>query len=152
MSPETMLGEHATSSRMRAVMHSGQVLLSTTRPTRKAAAVVPPELDGQICSTGFAILECSDEIVPSYLFHILRTDLLMYEFKRRSSGSSYPALNKDMDLPLVKIPVPPKDIQLEIVSEISAVMERSEKIEMEIESKRKEAKALFELELLDMNP
>jgi restriction endonuclease S subunit len=57
-----------------------------------------------------------------------------------------------MDLPLVKIPVPPKDIQLEIVSEISAVMERSEKIEMEIESKRKEAKALFEIELLDMNP
>lgn len=43
--PERLLGSQATSSRVRRVIKKGNVLVSTTRPTRNAICIVPEELD-----------------------------------------------------------------------------------------------------------
>jgi len=139
MSPEPMMGYEAKSARMRRLMHEGAVLVSTTRPTRKAIAIVPEELDGEICSTGFAVLKCNDKVNSKYLFHVLRTDFMKHQFERFSSGSGYPEINKEKDLPRIKVPCPKSiDTQIEIVKRIEAEVQKAKEIyEQATESWRK---------------
>jgi len=114
-SPEIMLGHQATSSRMRRVMHEGNVLVSSTRPTRNAICVVPDKLDDQICSTGFAVLECKPDVLSRFLFYALRSDVASLQFERLCSGSGYPAINQETDLPQVRVPKPNVETQREIL-------------------------------------
>lgn len=51
----TLLGKDAP-SRARQIIRSGDILVSTTRPNLNAVAIVPSDLDDQICSTGFCLL------------------------------------------------------------------------------------------------
>src|SRR5260370_14978973 len=53
--PQELTGQEAP-SRARKVIHAYDLIVSTCRPTRGAIAVVPEELHGQICSTGFSVL------------------------------------------------------------------------------------------------
>lgn len=46
----------AAPSRARKAIRAGDVLVSTVRPNLNAVAVVPDHLDGEIASTGFAVL------------------------------------------------------------------------------------------------
>ena len=111
-----MYGRDATSSRMRRVMRAGFVLVSTTRPTRRAVAVVPDELNGEICSTGFAVLRCSEDVLPEFLAEFLRTDVARSQFERYCSGSGYPAINQDIDLPRLLVPTPPLGDQRRVLA------------------------------------
>src|SRR5690606_17242697 len=45
---------HEAPSRARKLVRAGDVLVSTVRPERKTVAVVGSELDGAVCTTGFA--------------------------------------------------------------------------------------------------
>ncbi len=47
-----LLGTEAP-SRARKIIRAGDVIVSTTRPNLNAVAVVPQELDNEICSTGY---------------------------------------------------------------------------------------------------
>jgi hypothetical protein len=89
--PQELTGEEAP-SRARMVIRAHQVIVSTVRPTRGAIAVVPPELDNQICSTGFCVLQCREEVSPDYLHFVLRTEATFEQFRKLSTGSSYPAI------------------------------------------------------------
>lgn len=53
--PQELTGEEAP-SRARKVIHAYDIIISSCRPTRGAIAVVPEELHGQICSTGFSVI------------------------------------------------------------------------------------------------
>lgn len=59
--PQQLLGEEAP-SRARKVIREGDIIISTCRPTRGAVAVVPKELDNQICSTGFSVIRAKESI------------------------------------------------------------------------------------------
>jgi len=123
---ESMMGSEAISSRMRKVIHKGEVLVSTTRPTRRAIAIVPDLLDGQVCSTGFAALKCKERVNNEYLFHILRSKITTEQFLKYSTGSGYPELSKDKDLPKIKIPIPDKvETQIEIVNKINSIIKKA---------------------------
>ncbi|GAA4394335.1 hypothetical protein GCM10023187_00010 [Nibrella viscosa] len=54
-------------SRARKLVQAYDIIISTCRPTRKAIAVVPEELHGQICSTGFSVIRANANINPLYL-------------------------------------------------------------------------------------
>jgi restriction endonuclease S subunit len=123
-----MLGKEAKSSRMRQVMHEGQILVSTTRPTRRAIALVPEELDGQVCSTGFAVLQCGDKINNEYLFHVLRTRLITHQFRRLSTGSGYPEISKSEDLLKILVPVPFSKSTQESVQAQEKIADRLRKV------------------------
>lgn len=56
------------SVRARQVVHKNDVIVSTTRPNLNAVAIVPSNLHGEICSTGFCVLRCGSELNPDYLF------------------------------------------------------------------------------------
>ena len=47
-------------SRAKQLLKTGDVLVSMTRPNLNAVALVPPDLDGAIGSTGFHVLRARD--------------------------------------------------------------------------------------------
>jgi hypothetical protein len=103
--PQELVGSEAP-SRARKVIRKGDVLVSTVRPTRGAIAVVPPNLDNQICSTGFTVLKCRDGIDPYFLHFVLRLPSTLEQFRKFSTGSSYPAI---LDNDVLKTLVPSAD-------------------------------------------
>jgi restriction endonuclease S subunit len=132
LNPITLMGKDAKSSRMRRVMYADTVLVSTTRPTRNAIGLVPSELDGQICSTGFAVLKCKKGMDNRFLFHALRSRLVNWELERNCSGSGYPAINQEVDLPRIRVPKPLIDKQLGIVKEVEKLWKSAELKQREI--------------------
>lgn len=149
----TMIGNDAESSRMRRIMYGDTILVSTTRPTRNAIAIVPKELDAQICSTGFAVLKCKEDMNNRFLFHALRTRLVNWEFEKNCSGSGYPAINQEMDLPKIKVPKPLindqlNNEQLNIVRETEKLLVLAEIKEQEARQKKIEVTTYFDNLLL----
>jgi hypothetical protein len=55
------LAVEAAPSRAKQHLKSGDVLVSMTRPNLNAVAIVPPELDGAVGSTGFHVLRAAEQ-------------------------------------------------------------------------------------------
>jgi type I restriction enzyme S subunit len=106
---QELIGEEAP-SRARKVIRTGDIIISTCRPTRGAIAVVPEELDNQICSTGFSVIRANKGVNTQYLHFILRSESTREQFRKWSTGSSYPAI-LDEDVLKTLIPLPSKTLQ-----------------------------------------
>ena len=150
LNPTTMIGKDAESSRIRKVMYAGTILVSTTRPTRNAIGIVPEDLDSQICSTGLAVLRCKPNINGRYLFHALRTYLTRFQLERFCSGSGYPAINQEIDLPKIRIPLPSSlDRQCSIVKEVESILNEAKKRRKKSQGILQEALRQFTQKLLE---
>ncbi|MEM3916509.1 MAG: restriction endonuclease subunit S [Candidatus Nitrosocaldus sp.] len=102
--PKRILGKEAP-SRARRVIHENDIIMSTVRPYLRAFAIVPRELDNQICSTGFAVLSCRSNIVPYFLLNVLFSDKTINQCNRMMMGGQYPALNQSQ-VSEIMIPLP----------------------------------------------
>jgi type I restriction enzyme S subunit len=80
-------------SRARRRVRSGDVILATIRPTLKRIAVIPPDLDSEVCSTGYFVLRPSAEIDHRFLFYSLFTERFMGAMESLQKGASYPAVS-----------------------------------------------------------
>lgn len=78
-------------SRAKQVLKRGDVLVSMTRPNRNAVALVPPELDGAIGSTGFHVLRAKDA-EPGFLFYAVQTNDFVDALCEKVQGALYPAV------------------------------------------------------------
>lgn len=116
INPQELLGEEAP-SRARKVIHEGDIIISTCRPTRGAIAIVPKELDNQICSTGFCVIRAKKGVSNKYLHFILRSAVVKEQFRKFSTGSSYPAILDD-DIRKTVIPLPKTKIQTNIAKKV----------------------------------
>ena len=101
--PQELTGEEAP-SRARKVIQAYDILISSCRPTRGAIAIVPEELHGQICSTGFSVIRAKPTINPFYLHFVLRLASTLEQLRKWSTGSSYPAI-LDEDVLKTRVPV-----------------------------------------------
>lgn len=109
VSPRTSLGKDAP-SRARKLIRSGDIIVATTRPYLNATALVPQELDGQICSTGFCVLRPSDQIRSVVIYTLTRTKWFVEQLSSKMRGSTYPAVS-DQDVLDVVFPCPPIKLQ-----------------------------------------
>jgi type I restriction enzyme S subunit len=109
-----MLGKDAP-SRARRHIQAGDVLFATIRPTLRRIAVVPEELDGQVCSTGYFVFRTKPEVDGRYLFYYLFSDAFMGAMETLQSGASYPAVN-DSQVRQQQISLPPLPEQKRIVA------------------------------------
>lgn len=117
VNPQQLTGEEAP-SRARKVIREGDIIISTCRPTRGAIAIIPKELDNQICSTGFSVIRVDQtKANTQYLHFILRSAVAKEQFRKFSTGSSYPAILDD-DVKKTVIPLPKKDLQEEIAQKV----------------------------------
>ena len=138
-----LLGAQAP-SRARQIVHAGDVLVSTVRPYLRATAIVPRELDGQICSTGFSVLRAKRKSGQGYLYALSRTHWFTDQLMARARGASYPAVT-NRDIWEMQVPLPNDQVAL-------SRCDRAVEAILENRSNRKNAKnridALFNL-LLD---
>jgi len=134
-------------SRARQVVHSGDVIVSTVRPSRGAIAVVPPAMDNFICSTGFAILRPKESTTLEFLHTALRLNTTLEQFDRRSAGSSYPAI-LEKDIKATLIPFPPREVQSEIAVEVMRRRAQAKQLRAEAEQNVRTAKARVEKMIL----
>ena len=65
--PQTLLVDDAP-SRARKEIKADDVLVATVRPNLNGVAIVPPQYDNQIASTGFCVLRSdTEQLDPNYL-------------------------------------------------------------------------------------
>lgn len=113
-------------SRARKVIRANDVIFATTRPYLKSIALVPANLDNQICSTGFCVLRAvSSQVLSSWLFHLCRSDTVLNQVVPRMRGANYPAVT-DKDILDAEIPVPPLDEQRRLVAYLDGLQAKVE--------------------------
>jgi restriction endonuclease S subunit len=96
----------------------GDVLMSTVRPNLKAFALLTEVPDRAVASTGFAVLRAKpDRLLPGFLINMLRDDRSVDQMIGMAGKGAYPSINQT-DVESLQIPVPPLELQKEIVAEI----------------------------------
>ena len=113
--PQTLLVDEAP-SRARKEIKANDVLVATVRPNLNGVAIVPPEYNNQIASTGFCVLRSdTEQLDPNYLFYFTQTDYFISHLTELSTGAGYPAVS-DEDILDTRIPLPPLTEQKRIAS------------------------------------
>lgn len=102
-------------SRARKEVKADDVLVSTVRPNLNAVAQVPPDLDGEIASTGFAVLRADRALLhPRYLFYRVQHQEFIDALVTNATGASYPAVS-DAIVRRTLLPLPPLSEQRRII-------------------------------------
>lgn len=123
--PKTVTGREAP-SRARRVISSGDTLFSTVRTYLKNIALVSNEFDGELTSTGIAVLRPSDAVHPRYLFRWACSDEFVTPLSHTQDGTMYPAVS-DNDVTGAPIPLPPLSEQQRIVTKLDSLLGRSKR-------------------------
>lgn len=110
-------------SRARRIVSSGDVIVSTVRTYLKAAASIGPDHDGNVCSTGFAVLTPRPGISPRYLGYLVFDQGFVGDVAARSVGVSYPAINTS-ELLRIEVLAPAPDDQHVIADFLDRECER----------------------------
>ncbi|QLQ26048.1 MAG: hypothetical protein HZT41_15420 [Dechloromonas sp.] len=110
-------------SRARQRLQAGDVLVSMTRPNLNAVALVPPELDGSIGSTGFHVLRARGNVSPQWLYYGVQTHQFVGAMSELVQGALYPAV-RPKDIRAFDIALPDLDEQRRIVAEIEKQFSR----------------------------
>ena len=79
--------------------------------------MVPPEFDGEVASTGFCVLNPTDEIDHRFIFYLVLNDEFISKLNPLQRGTSYPAV-RDGDVLSQALMLPPLPEQRRIVAEI----------------------------------
>ncbi len=124
-------------SRARKIVKTDDIIISTVRPNRNAVAIIPQELENQVCSTGFAVIK-SKKINPWFLFAYLKTKYATNQLVRATMASMYPAVSED-DIGAILIPNPPVSLQEKIALYVKEAYQKRQ----EADKKYKEAEELF---------
>jgi type I restriction enzyme S subunit len=142
-SPTPTMGLEAP-SRARKAIETDDILFATVRPTLKRIALVPPELDGAIASTGYCILRCDKtKADPGFLYSFLITDHFTARMAGLERGASYPAV-RDSDVTASWLPLPPLPEQKKIAHILSTVQRAIEAQERIIATTTELKKALMQ--------
>jgi len=129
-----IINSETAPSRAQKMVRDGDVIFGTTRPTLRRFSIIDSKYDGQICSTGFCVLRPKKTLVlTDFIFHILGTSTFNDYVKATQKGASYPAIS-DSEVKKYKIPLPPLDIQKEIVKILNSFTE----LEAELEARKKQ--------------
>ncbi|OBX43769.1 restriction endonuclease subunit S [Moraxella catarrhalis] len=103
-------------SRAQKIVKKDDVIFATTRPTQMRSALIPPNLDGQIASTGYCILRANqNEVLPKWIYYNLQIDEFKIYLQGKQSGTAYPAISDGL-IKQFQIPIPPLSVQSQIVA------------------------------------
>jgi len=136
------ISERRAPSRATQIIKAGDLIIGTTRPYLKKFAIVDSEYNNNICSSGFQIIN-SKENNLEFLFEYLRSDAGILQFKFYMTGALYPAITSK-DLKKIKIPLPPLEVQNEIVAHITGFKKQIKQLRIAAATNRTTALSDFE--------
>lgn len=123
-------------SRARQLLVQGDILVSTVRPNLNAVALIGPELDGAVASTGFCVLRPNTgELDGRFLFHWVKSKTFIDDMIQKATGASYPAVS---DRIILESQIP--CVGFEEQRRIAAILDQAE----ELRAKRRAAIALLD--------
>ncbi len=125
VAPKLLKGSEAP-SRARRVIRTGDVLFSTVRTYLENIALVPPSLDGQLTSTGIAVLRSNSGIDRRYLFHWVQSKEFTVSISKSQDGTLYPAVT-DKDVAEATVRLAPIAEQRRIVARIDSLSAKSKR-------------------------
>jgi type I restriction enzyme S subunit len=120
--PRRIKGKDAP-SRARRPIRPGDVLFSNVRTYLRNVALVTPDVQADVCSTGFTVLRAGHRVLPQYLFYYLLTDEFIGQITPKQTGSNYPATT-DRAVLAEGIPLPSLAEQERIVAAVEALLRR----------------------------
>jgi len=116
------------------VLKANDVIVSTVRPNLNAVAQIPTELEGEIASTGFAVLRANPKVVDSrYIFYRTQHQEFIDFLVGNAAGANYPAVTDEI-VRSAYLPLPPLSEQRQIV-EILDEADRIRKLRRETNHK-----------------
>ena len=125
-------------SRAQQIVQSGDIIFATTRPTQLRWAVIPDSYDGQIVSTGYCVIRPDrSSIITNYLAHTLGTTSFLKYLKANQILGNYPSI-PDSRIQEFRIPVPPLEVQREIVRVLDKFTQLEAELEAELEARRRQ--------------
>ncbi|RQP10991.1 MAG: restriction endonuclease subunit S [Microbacteriaceae bacterium] len=123
-------------SRAQQIVHTGDVIFATTRPAQMRWAVIPLEYEGQIASTGYCVLRPDTSVVlTNFLAHLLGTGAFRQYVEANQVAGNYPSI-PDNRVRAYRIPVPPLEVQREIVRVLDQFTQLEAELEAELEARR----------------
>ncbi|HDZ79356.1 MAG TPA: restriction endonuclease subunit S [Gammaproteobacteria bacterium] len=106
-------------SRARRVVKKGDVLIGTVRPNLQSHCLIVDDIKDLICSTGFAVVRCRDDITdPQYIFSLFFARFVEKQIQTLLTGSNYPAINS-RDVRSLMVPLPKFSDQTRIATILS---------------------------------
>jgi type I restriction enzyme, S subunit len=133
-------GESA-SVRARQIIRENDVLVSTTRPNLNAVALVPEKYNEQICSTGFCVLRCGEELDSEYLFYFSRCNTFINSLSNLVQGALYPAVTNKQVLSQL-IPWVPFERQRKIATRLKSQLIEVEKAHQAVKAQLQDLQIL----------
>jgi len=133
-------------SRATQQVSTGDLIIGTTRPYLKRFAIITEENDGDICSSGFAIIEPSSNYDLNFLKEFLFSYYGIEQLKNRMTGGSYPAITST-ELKEILIPFPDISVQKEIGRTIFLMKKEIGELKLQAEHNRTTAINDFEQEI-----
>ena len=117
-------------SRAQKIVKKDDVIFATTRPTQMRSALIPPNLDGQIASTGYCILRANqNEVLPKWIYYNLQINEFKIYLQDKQSGTAYPAISDGL-IKQFQIPIPPLSVQSQIVQILDTFTELTTELSM----------------------
>lgn len=121
VNPQHMSGAQAP-SRARKVIRAEDILVSMTRPNLNAVAMVPPELNDQIASTGLDVIRVI-MVAPKWVFYSVRTKSFVEYVSGLVQGALYPAV-RSKDVRAYVTPIAPLAEQKRITDKLDTLIAR----------------------------
>lgn len=125
-------------SRAQQIVQAGDVVFATTRPAQMRWAVIPPDFDGQVASSGYCVMRPNHALVlEGFLAHALGTPEFKRYLEQNQTEGNYPAI-PDRQLLEYRVPLPPLDVQRDIVRVLDQFSQLEAELEAELEARRKQ--------------
>jgi hypothetical protein len=129
-------------SRATWVVRSGDVLTSMVRPIRRLSALVTPDQDGFVCSSGFVVLEPRN-VAAEVLLTYLRLPPVCELMDLHTSASLYPAISEN-DLLALPFPGIAEPVQAEIVASVRAAHQAKRRAQALLEAAKRAVEIAIE--------
>ena len=120
ISETSEIAANTAPSRAQKLVEKDDVIFATTRPVQQRYCLIDDEYSGEVASTGYCVLRAKKEnVLPKWILYCISSTEFKTYVEENQSGSAYPAIS-DSKVKGFQIPIPPLNIQTEIVRILDA--------------------------------
>lgn len=113
------------------LVEEGDFIVSKIDARNGALGIIPKELDGAIVTNDFPTFVVDESAMDkNFLSYLVKTKLLLEELNKLSEGATGRKRVQIIDILNLKIPIPPLEVQKQIVEELDKEMQALEKVKL----------------------